>query len=374
MLRLPPEHARAGSVGGDAYDDGADRAARRRLADRLARRQGLTVESDWPMPILGVDCFVMVVPARETPTEAAAALASAPDVAWAQPLNAFHTQGGGGDPLDPAQPATRAWRLPELRRVATGRGVRVAVIDSRIDDHHPALLGAIVGEADFARPVATAPERHGTAVAGIVAARRDTGGAMGVAPDARLLAVRACRQMGPSLQAPTLCDSLSLARALQFAMERRARVINLSLSGPDDPLLAKLIDLALRGGGTVVAAVDRGAPRGGFPASHPGVVAVAESGPATGAAPHAVIAPGRDIPTTAPGGHWFLVSGDSYAAAHVSGLFALLGERSSRTMTAADIVLAANDGSVDACASLARFARTCVCVCATGAGPGGGLR
>ena len=62
MLRLPPEHARAGGVSGDAYDEGAGRAARRRLATRLARDRGLKVESDWPLPTLGVDCFVMVVP------------------------------------------------------------------------------------------------------------------------------------------------------------------------------------------------------------------------------------------------------------------------------------------------------------------------
>ena len=69
-----------------------------------------------------------------------------------------------------------------------------------------------------------------------------------------------------------------------------------------------------------------------------------------------------------------MVSGDSYAAAHVSGLFALLGERSARTLTASDIVLVSPEGSVDACASLARAARTCVCVCATRSAARGGLR
>ena len=81
----------------------------------------------------------------------------------------------------------------------------------------------------------------------------------------------------------------------------------------------------------VVAAVDPKAFDGGFPASHPGVVAVSDD--VATSAPGAVVAPGRDAPTTEPGGRFALVSGSSYAAAHVSGLFALLRERGGRAGT-----------------------------------------
>ena len=105
-----------------------------------------------------------------------------------------------------------------------------------------------------------------------------------------------------------------------------AQVINLSLAGPDDTLLGKLLDVAMARGATVVSAFDPKMPKGGFPASHPGAIAVAEEGSAS--APAGIYnAPGRDVPTTQPGGRWYLVNGSSYAAAHVSGLVALMRER-----------------------------------------------
>src|SRR5206468_5692298 len=107
-------------------------------------------------------------------------------------------------------------------------------------------------------------------------------------------------------------DSLSLAKALVFAIEHKAEVINLSLSGPPAPLLGKLIDVAGARGAAVVGAYDPDLPAGGFPASHPGVIAVSDSGPAP---PSVFLAPGRDIPVTEPGGRWGLADGSSYAAA-----------------------------------------------------------
>jgi len=222
---------------------------------------------------------------------------------------------------------------------------------------------------------ARAAMMHGTAVAGIIVAQADNGiGIVGVAPQARVLALRACWQQAGEA---TLCSSLSLAQALQFAITHDAQVINLSLSGPPDALLARLLDIALGRGIAVVAAVDRGAVGGGFPAAHRGVVAVADT-PSLPAAAAAVIAPGRDIPTTVIGARWALVSGSSYAAAHVSGLLALLREARDRRGVAASTVAAVPardlvllpDGRIDACASLSRVAGPCSCDCtAANAGP-----
>ncbi len=139
---------------------------------------------------------------------------------------------------------------------------------------------------------------------------------------AKLLGLRACWQA----TGKTLCDSFSLAKALYFAIEQKAPIINLSLSGPDDRLLRQLLKVAMTKGETVVAAFDRTQRDGGFPASVPGVIAVSDSFLA-GLPGNVYIAPGRDVPTTQPGGRWFLVNGSSFAAAHVSGLFALLRQR-----------------------------------------------
>jgi subtilisin family serine protease len=260
----------------------------------------------------------------------------------------------------------REWRLADLHQIATGRRVKVAVIDSRVEKTHPDLAGQVEVSEDFVpqRPGAPGGERHGTGVAGIIAARADNqAGIVGVAPRARLMALRACWQASAAAQAETACDTLSLARALDFAITHDAQVINLSLSGPADTLLGRLIDIAVGRGATVVAAFDPDLPGGGFPASHRGVVAVAEETRAQ-ASPTLYHAPGRDIPTTQPGARWFLVNGSSYAAAHVSGLFALMREK--RPARAGGLVLVASrpGGRIDACASLLRTAPPCACACA----------
>jgi subtilisin family serine protease len=118
---------------------------------------------------------------------------------------------------------------------------------------------------------------------------------------------------------------------------------------------------------------------GGFPASHPGVIAVAGLG--TEAAAGTLRAPGADVPTCVPGARWGLVNGSSYAAAHVSGLVALLIElrpaitpASLRSRLGEDGAMATasamktgqrmgQTGSIGACAVLGRAAGACVCLC-----------
>lgn len=98
-------------------------------------------------------------------------------------------------------------------------------------------------------------------------------------------------------------------------------------------------------------------PKGGFPASQPGVIGVGDDS-LQNRPPWLYGAPGRNIPTTQPGGRWHLVSGSSYAAAHVSGLIALVREE--RQPASLSISLARSaDGTVDACASLLGVGRNC---------------
>jgi subtilisin family serine protease len=360
MLRLPPEHFRPENAYSGGYGDGPAHGARRRVAAELAREHGLTLVTDWAMPLLGVDCFVMNVPDDQQPEGVAQALARDPRVSWAQQMNVFRAR-GHDDPLFPLQPAAQAWHLQDLHQISTGRNVRVAVVDSRVDEHHPDLMGQVALKEDFVEGRGELPEEHGTAVAGIIAARADNGvGIVGVAPDARLLALRACWQESSQ---STLCTSLSLAMALHFAISHDADIINLSLSGPPDRLLDKLLDLALSRRISVVGAVDRSLPDGGFPASHAGVVAVAGD---TGESvlPGSLIAPGRDVPTTLPGARWNLVSGSSYSAAHVAGLFALMRERLPAQAVAPTLasIVSFPGGGIDTCATLARVAGSGACV------------
>nr|WP_315383592.1 S8 family serine peptidase [uncultured Sphingomonas sp.] len=354
MLRLAPAHFRAGSGYGGGYGEDQSAAARRRIAAAVAKRNGLRLAGNWPMPIIGIDCFILVVPKGRAPAEAASQVARDAAVEWSEPIETFEAKGDPtpNDPLYPAQPVARAWHLAMLHRTATGRGARIAVIDSQVDARHPDLAGQVAVERNFVDGAGVTAERHGTGIAGVIAARPDNGvGIVGIAPGARLLALRACAEQGTGAGAATLCDSLSLARAVSFALEQRADVINLSLAGPPSRLLETLLRIGVTRGATVVAAYDPRLPGGGFPASMPGVVAVAESAVGQAGGPYA--APGRDIPTAQPGGRWYLASGSSYAAAEVSGLIALIREGHATPGRRTALVSARpGGGEIDACASV----------------------
>lgn len=362
LLRLPPPHFRPdGSYGGNYIDDGG-RGARRRIAEELAQRHKLKLLNSWAMPVLGLDCYVLQMTDGGQAEQVSAQLAADPRVEWAQPMGVFRGL-DDGDPLYPVQPAARSWNLRELHRSATGRHVAVAVIDSGIASQHPALQGQVVQQENFVDEQPYAGEAHGTAVGAIIAARSGQGGIVGVAPDAHLIALRACWQQAGQAAS---CTSFSLAKALNFAILRQPKIINLSLGGPPDRLLASLLDVALAHGISVVAALDAHGLRT-FPASHPGVLAVGVPGAAPVAG--ALYAPGRDIPSATPDGHWNFFSGASYAAAHVAGMVALLDElqpgatpaQIRRALQPADGL---NAGKIDACASLARIRHTCICSCA----------
>jgi hypothetical protein len=392
MLRLPLPHFRAdGGYAGaaaDGYGDAAGRAARLREAQSLARDHGLQLRSEWPMPVLGVDCIVLDTPAGTAPEALADTLAHDGRVVWAQPMHDYRAQGSAGlllaalpgaatappaaaprhdDPLYPVQPAAAAWQLASLHQAATGRGITVAVIDSGVDAHHPDLDGQVAWNEDFvatadgsAAPAAPPPEQHGTEVAGVIAAHADNHvGIAGIAPSARLMALRACWQRDTG---DTVCSSLTLAQALQFAIRHDADVINMSLAGPPDRLLDALLQAALARGISVVAAEDRALPGGGFPATHAGVIGVVDDLPGP-APPGALHAPGRDVPTTVPGGRFALASGSSFASAHVAGLVALLRQLQQRPSARGVQFVRANAGGIDACASLEQLDEHCICDC-----------
>jgi subtilisin family serine protease len=367
MVRIPPDHFRASGGYAGGYGDELGRSAREHIARSVARKYRLTPVDDWPMPMIGVDCFVMLVPDGRTPSGAAEQVSHDSEVSWAEPVELYTSRSASpNDPLFPAEPAASQWHLADLHRIADGRGTRVAVIDSGIDDRHPDLAGQVAVNRNFVAGQPFVGEQHGTAVAGIIAAKGDNGlGIVGVAPGARLLGLRACWQSRGS----TACDTLSLAKALYFALESKADVINLSLSGPDARLLREILNVAYARGTAVVAAFDPKLPGGGFPASVPGVIAVSDA-PAAGPHGEVYVAPGREVPTTEPGGRWFLVNGSSFAAAHVSGLVALVRER----RPSAPLGLVSRRGSggtIDACATLVRAVGDCDCPCGGSRSTGG---
>jgi subtilisin family serine protease len=371
MLRMPAPHFRPSlSYTGTAYGTDAARAARQRTATAIAREYGLDMMVDWPMPSLGVDCFVMVARDAASVEALVERLAADPRVESVQRMNVFSVL-AHNDPLYPLQPSAARWRLDEIHAITTGRGVRIAEIDTGVEADHPDLAGQVELTRNLVDDRPDVAETHGTAVAGIIAALPDNHvGIVGVAPASHLLALRACWQPAPR-DPGAVCSSFTLAKALQSALDERADVINLSVGGPRDALLARLLDVALARGIAVVAAVDPAPRAGGFPASHRGVLAI-EGDDVQDRSATIFRAPGRDIPTTVVGRSWGFASGNSFAAAHVSGLVALLREVAPRARPAdvreflsAPSAIGVLDAPlrVDACAAVAKARQGCVCDC-----------
>jgi subtilisin family serine protease len=171
-------------------------------------------------------------------------------------------------------------------------------------------------------------------VAGVIGARANDGvGIYGIAPDAEISVFKAC-WYPEAADAKAQCSSWSLAKALDAAISSGTRIINLSLAGPYDELLNKLLEAADQRGINIVAATLENQQHPGFPAELALAVPVISAGP-NGQAVHPswlskfpaiVAAPGVEILTTVPKEGYDFVSGSSLAAAHVSGVIALMLE------------------------------------------------
>jgi len=219
--------------------------------------------------------------------------------------------------------------LAEVHKIATGNNVLVAVIDSAIDARHPDVAGAIVDTFD-AVGRREPPHFHGTGMAGAIAAHQRL---MGIAPAARILAVQAFS--GTTRQSPEATTRQILA-GLEWAIRKGARVVNMSFAGPYDPMLQLAMKNAAAKGVVLIAAAGNLGPKSPplYPAADPHVIAVTATDendklfPGAVRGPHlAVAAPGVDVMVPAPEETYQLTTGTSVAAAHVSGVAALLIER-----------------------------------------------
>jgi subtilisin family serine protease len=229
---------------------------------------------------------------------------------------------------DPARYALAKLRLPQAHTLAKGEKVLVAVIDSGVDATHPELEGMIEESFDAIGSGQKA-HTHGTAVAGAIVAHARL---LGVAPQARILAVQAFSLKDQTAEATTYI----ISKGIDWAMSRGAHVINMSFTGERDPLIEQRMAHAHRQGLVLIAAAGNAGPKSKplFPAAYPNVIAVtatdADDKLFTGAnqGRHiAVAAPGVDILLPAPERGYQVTTGTSFAAAEVSGIVALMLER-----------------------------------------------
>lgn len=296
----------------------------------MAQEYSLIQVSSWPIAMLGIHCYVFAVKDNVSPGLVVSRLQLDPRVESAQPMYTFEVMATKyDDPYLKLQHGVQSLHVEGAHRYATGKGVNVAVIDSGVDINHLDLHDRIIKNKNFVSKNELQGEIHGTAVTGVIAAKAgNQEGIVGIAPDVNILALKACWQKKQG-NGEAVCSSFTLAKAINFALKEKANVINMSLSGPNDPLLTRLIEKALDLGVVVVAAKNDKNNKYTFPASVPGVIGVSgdKLSPATRRASGILPAPGRDILTTIPKDSYDFLSGSSLAAAHITGIISLLLEQ-----------------------------------------------
>jgi subtilisin len=296
----------------------------------------LNILADWPLVSLDVYCFEVSAGVPGRLSQIKQRLEKDPRVAAVQWTRAHRVAGRPfKDPYFDLQARTRSGGVASVLNRGSGRGVRVAVIDTGVDLEHPDLEGQISVSMNFVANSTEDPvpaEFHGTSVVGLISATPSNGiGIHGLAPDAELLALRACWEPAYGYG---LCSTNTLALALDYAIEARAHIINLSLAGPEDRLLTRLVNRAVELGAVVFGAVGEDSTQS-FPASNPNVIAV-EQGPGHESAalgPYLAV-PGLQLLSTVPDARYDFVSGSSFATAHASGIAAVMLEQQPHLRTA----------------------------------------
>jgi subtilisin family serine protease len=204
---------------------------------------------------------------------------------------------------------------------ASGENVAVAVIDTAIDETHPAIKDAIADQFDAMPGVEVTARDHGTSVAGLIAG---TGEFPGMAPGARIFHARAFEGGKSNMDI--------ILSALDWAAEQDVRIVNLSFVGPRNELLEAACAAARGRDIVLVAAAGNNGPKApyGYPAAYDDVIAVTATDERDKLMAQAnrgpyvfVSAPGVNVIAPVGGGQ-DLVTGTSFAAAVVSGAIANL--------------------------------------------------
>jgi hypothetical protein len=306
----------------------ADRASE--IAARLARQYSVTADPRLFIPLLDGAIVRLRFTGNRSLESLLQALGADADVQLVQPNYDYRASKETARPETAPQYAGEKLRLDEAHRLARGNGVMIAVIDTAIDAAHPELAGAIAGVFDAVGEGPARAEPHGTEIAGILVARSAL---RGVAPEAKLLSVRAFRGSGAD---PAASTSLQLLKGINWAFASGAKLMNMSFTGPMDPLLERIVKNAAAKGVIFIAAAGNNGPKAPpvYPAAYPEVIAVTATdekdelyGKANRGPYICVAAPGVDIVAPVLRKGYGLSSGTSMAAAHVSGVVALLLER-----------------------------------------------
>ncbi|MBI4367649.1 MAG: S8 family serine peptidase, partial [Deltaproteobacteria bacterium] len=293
--------------------------------DALQRRHRLARIESQGFQLTGTTMYRWRIPDRRSVATVVRELEADTVVGSVQPNYRYSLQQSEGKSEakaegDPAQYELAKLKLPQAHAIAKGNNILVAVIDSGVDGSHPELAGAVAQTFDAVETPA-APHRHGTAMAGLIAAH---GRLMGAAPAARILAIRAFDPAGASAEGSTF----TILKSLDWAVANGARIINMSFAGPSDPAVHRSLAAARKKGVVLIAAAGNAGAKSPplYPAADPNVIAVTATDAddrlfeQSNRGRHiSIAAPGAQILVAIPDGGYEVASGTSYSAAQVSG-------------------------------------------------------
>ena len=290
--------------------------------NKIKDKYGLKRVANWPLSEIKVFCVVFEIQDTKDRESIVTALEKEPGIQTAQIVQTFKVQARTyNDPYLHLQHGFKSVQANNSHTWSRGKGVKVAVIDTGMDNTHPDLKINSESTKNF---VENNDERfrsdiHGTAVGGVIAANANNNtGIVGIAPEATLLALKACWHSKQN-DNKGFCNSLTLAKALNYSIHMKVNIINLSLTGPPDPILERLVLKALAQGIHVIGAIP--AQQGkAFPVSIEGTISAAMPSQKS----KSLSAPGRRIISTLPNKKYDFYDGSSFSTAHMSGIAALL--------------------------------------------------
>ncbi len=202
----------------------------------------------------------------------------------------------------------------------TGAGVKVAVIDSGISAHEELVIAGGVSTVDYTASYED-DNGHGTHVAGIIAAKSDGKGMVGIAPDVKLYAVKVMGADGNG----TLADVIE---GLDWAIANGMDIVNMSLGTPSNSrVLQSLVDTARQKNIIVVAAAGNESTSVSYPAKSAVDSAKQFASFSNFGTEIDFAAPGVGIVSAYPSNRFARMSGTSQAAPHVAGLLAGLKQK-----------------------------------------------
>jgi thermitase len=287
---------------------------------------GATLKRTLALP----NTYVYGIDKRAYSVQAAASWEDAEDIDYVEPNYLYTTTATPNDPLfSDYSWGVGADKAPQVWDEADGTGIKVAVVDTGVNANHADLKGQVLAGADMVNHDndPTDDHGHGTHVAGTIAAIADNFvGVAGVAPHARIIPVKVLAANGSG-------SNDTIAEGILKAADLGAKIINMSLGGPDNSqtLEAAIKNVQARGVIVVCAAGNDNVDTPFYPAANDGVIGVAATDPANRKASFSnygayidIAAPGTSIGSTGFQGNYVKMSGTSMASPHVAGAIAVL--------------------------------------------------